>query len=455
MRAILLTAIACACAAAADARTWTVGGAGADFPLIAPAIAASAAGDTIVVRRGVYRENLVLDRTLTIVGVERPILIGLGVGSVITIEAPACEVRGLSIEGSGAGESNEMDAGIRVTSPRNRVIGNRMRRVFYGVVVANVAGNVVVDNEIEGYSEKPFGERGDGIYVYRAPDTTIARNRIAGERDGIYFQYAPRGVAQDNVVSRSRYALHDMFSDAAVIVGNTFSDSAVGANIMNSRRIRVERNQVLRNRGVPGVGIALKDCDDSLARENVIAGNERGLLVDGASANRFVDNALHLNDVAVTLFSSAERNAFSGNEFVENWSDLVLSGRDSGTEWTIDGRGNFWSRYAGFDFDGDGIGDTPHGALGAFERLEGALPATRLLLLSPAAAGLALAARLSGQTLIDAVDPRPLVESRSAGARAFSRAERNAGARGFSRAAGVPVATLIALAAAIVIRRKR
>ena len=87
----------------------------------------------------------------------------------------------------------------------------------------------------------------------------------------------------------------------------------------------------------------------------------------------------------------------SGNQFVDNWSDLVLSGRDSGTRWTVDGRGNYWSRYRGFDFDGDGIGDAPHPLDGAFERLEGANPAARLFLQSPAAAGLELAARLSGR----------------------------------------------------------
>ena len=99
----------------------------------------------------------------------------------------------------------------------------------------------------------------------------------------------------------------------------------------------------------------------------------------------------------MTLFSSAEHNAFGGNQFVDNWSDLVLSGRDSGTRWTIDGRGNYWSRYRGFDFDGDGIGDTPHPLVGAFERLEGATPAARIFLQSPGGCR-AGACRAAGRT---------------------------------------------------------
>jgi len=397
-----------ACSAHAEARTWTVGGPAADFPLITPALAAASAGDVIRVRGGVYREDLVLDKRVALVGEGSPTLFGTGLGTVVTILAAGCELSGFVIEGSGTGQTNEMDAAVQVRSDGNRIVDNRMRRVFYGVVVADARHNEIADNEIVGLRDLPYGRRGDGIYLYRAPENFVARNRVSGERDAIYFQYAPRGRAVDNHVSDSRYALHDMFSDDVVIARNTFADSVVGANIMNSRRIRVERNRILRNRGVPGIGLTLKDCDDSTVRENDIIGNARGLLLDGSSANAFIGNRFDANDTAVSLFSSAERNAFGGNQFVGNWSDVVRSGRDSATQWTIEGRGNYWERYRGFDFDGDGLGDGPHPMLGAFERLEGANPIARIFLRSPAAAGLELAARLGAEPPGDAVDDRPL-----------------------------------------------
>ena len=397
-------------ASTGEARTWTVGGPTADFPLIAPAIAAAADGDVLEVRPGVYREDLVVDKRVAIIGIGRPTLYGTGVGTVVTMTAAGSELRGFVIEGSGTGQTNEMDAGVLVQSNGNHVVDNILRRVFYGVVVVNASGNEIAGNEITGYHELPFGQRGDGIFLYRAPETLVARNRISGERDAIYFQYASRGRAVGNVTSNSRYGLHDMFSDDTVIERNEFAGSAVGANIMNSRRIRLEHNRILRNRGVPGVGLTLKDCDDSTVRGNVIAGNARGLLIDGSSSNRFIANTLEMNDTAVTLFSSAERNEFGGNHFRGNWGDVVLSGRDSGTRWTADGRGNFWSRYRGFDFDGDGIGESAHPVVGAFERIEGANPAARIFLQSPAAAGLELASRLSAEPACDAADQMPLVE---------------------------------------------
>src|ERR1051325_5799618 len=106
-------------AASAEARTWTVGGPGADFPLISPAIAAASGGDTILVRGGVYREDLILDKPLTVTGQGSPTLFGTGLGSIVTITAPGCELSGFTIEGSGTGQTNEMDAAVQVRSNGN------------------------------------------------------------------------------------------------------------------------------------------------------------------------------------------------------------------------------------------------------------------------------------------------------------------------------------------------
>jgi parallel beta-helix repeat protein len=313
----------------AGAHTWTVGGPDGDFPLIAPAIAIASPGDTIEVRAGVYREDLVIDKRLTVVGMNRPMLIGTGIGTIITIIAPHTEWRGFVIEGSGTGQTNQMDAGIRVSSNGNRVVDNILRRVFYGIVVVDATHNEIADNEIQGFRELPFGRRGDGIYLYRAPENFVARNRISGERDAIYFQYAPRGRAAENIASHSRYALHDMFSDDTVIARNEFRDSVVGANIMNSRRIKLERNRIGRNRGVPGVGLTLKDCDESIVRGNTIVENGRGLLLDGSSRNQFVDNAFRANETQATSFSAAAMQVHDGRSTAEAISGIDIAASTS------------------------------------------------------------------------------------------------------------------------------
>lgn len=404
----LVAALVLVAAPATAARTWTVGAAGADFPLISPALAAAADGDTILVGPGVYRENLVLHRRVSIVGHGSPLLFGLGTGSVIRILAPGCEIRGLVIEGSGTGETNDMDAAVQVASSGNRIVDNTMRRVFYGVVIG-APDNEVADNRITGFLDLPFGRRGDGIYVYRSRSARVLRNHIVGQRDGIYFQYAPGGIAEGNLVEASRYGLHVMFANDIVVRGNTFRRSSVGANLMESRRIRIEDNNIEHNRGASAIGLALKGCDDSMVRGNLLSDNARGLQVDGSSRNTFADNRLLYNDTAVLLVASAEQNVFTGNLFDANWSDVVVSGRGGATVWSRAGRGNQWSGYRGFDFDGDGIGESSHPLLTPFAAIEGSNPIARLFLGTPAAAGLELAARAGLAPGLGDSDPHPVV----------------------------------------------
>ena len=392
-----------------EGRVWTVGRGTTDFPLIAPAVAAAADGDEIRIGAGVYREDLVITRRLSLVGEGRVVLFGTGRGTVIDIRADGCEIRNLTIEGTGVGAGNEMDAAVRLTSSGNRVSGNVMRRVFYGVVVAGGSGNVVADNSIEGLLDLPFGRRGDGIYVYRGPRNHIVRNRIVGQRDAIFLQYANDARVEQNAVERSRYALHDMFSDDTIVRDNAFTTSLVGANLMNSKRLTLERNLFARNRGVTAVGLSLKDCDGSFISGNRFTANARALQLDGSSGNRFEKNRFAQNDVAVRLLASAERNIFSGNEFVQNWSDVVEAGRDSSNVWSDGSAGNRWSRYSGFDFDGDGVGESPHALLRPFERLEASNDLARLYLQSPAAGALDLAARAVPGALGGSSDAHPLV----------------------------------------------
>ena len=408
MRRARLAVLVMLAAAPLGARAWRVGGAGADFPLIGPAIAAAAAGDTIVVSAGVYREDLVLDRTLSIRGEGFPVLMGTGLGTVIDVAAPGCEIRNLRIEESGTGLTGRMDAAIHLGSDRNVVAGNRLSRVFYGVV-SEGADNRIEGNVVAGFSGEPYGRRGDGLYCYRAPRGVVADNAIRGMRDGIYLQYAAGTRVFRNTVSDSRYGLHDMFTDGARFEGNVFTGCSVGANVMNCRRIEIRGNRFVGNRGVASAGLAFKECDESTVSDNEFADDVRAIQIDGSSRNRFAGNRFSFNDTAVQLFASAEENVFTENAFEGNLTPVVITGGASSTRWSESGRGNFWSGYRGIDFDGRGTGRQPQPVASAFSRIEGNNPAARLFLASPAAAALDFAAASVLPEDEGAIDRAPLV----------------------------------------------
>lgn len=360
---------------------------------VADAVAQAAAGDLIRIEAGLYTGNLVLDKPLTLEGSGRAIIRGLGRGSVITVLAPGCTLRGLVIEHSG-GQLIDEDSGILVKSRGNLIENNDLRDVLFGIYLFQADDNTVRRNTIRGRSELGLGERGSGIHIWNSKRNLIADNVITQMRDGMYLQYASQSTIRGNRIFDLRYGLHYMNSDDNTFDENIFHDNVAGAAIMYSRRIRFRRNIFWRNRGFSSYGILFQDCEECWAEENFILDNATGVFMEALRHSVFRRNVIAGNDVALQIFSSAEANLLVENVFVENLSPLRLVGRRTTTRWSSDGRGNFWSDYEGYDLDGNGIGDVPHKIQNVFEYLEGNYPRLRLYLSSPAAQALALAEKL-------------------------------------------------------------
>lgn len=349
-------------------------------------------GDTIRIEAGVYVGNLRLEKPLALEGVGKPIIRGEGSGSVITVLADGCAIRGLVIERSGRVLVEE-DSGILVKSSRNRIEENEIRDVLYGIYLYAAHDNLIRGNRLRGRVELEFGERGNGIHIWNSRGNRIIANAISHMRDGLYLQNASGSLIRENRVFRVRYGLHYMFSDDNTIEGNRFFDNVAGAAIMYSRRIRLRRNIFFRNRGFSSYGLLFQDCDDCVIEGNLIADNAVGIFMEALRRSVFRRNLIATNDVAVYLFSSASENIFTENSFVRNLSLLRVIGRGTTTRWSWQGVGNYWDDYEGFDADGDGIGDVPFRLQDLFERLEGNHPRLRVYLSSAAAEALAFAER--------------------------------------------------------------
>ncbi|MEI2776427.1 MAG: NosD domain-containing protein [Tetrasphaera sp.] len=95
------------------------------------------------------------------------------------------------------------------------------------------------------------------------------------------------------------------------------------------------------------------------------------------------------------MLANTQANHFQDNIFLDNGEQIDVAGGGDLTRnaWATAGRGNYWSDYAGYDADGDQIGDLPYTSKSLFENLAGAHPELRLFQLGPAADALDLAAK--------------------------------------------------------------
>ncbi len=362
-------------------------------------------GATVEVPPGTYQGDLDIDRPLRLVGRGRPRLVGSGRGSVVRIRAPDVLVEGFDVDGRGGGDLGRDSAGVHVAAPRATVRDCRIERALFGIYLRAANGARVEGNEIVGIPSKEPGEKGSGIHVWNTEGFTLERNRVRWARDGIYVQSSPGGVVRGNVASDLRYGLHYMFSDDNAFEGNTFERSAAGAVLMYSRRISFRRNRFLHNRGFASVGLLFKACDDSIAEDNLLADNARGIFLEGSYRDVFRRNVVAESDAAIVLYDSCHGISFEQNSFVGNLTPLDLVGRRTDTRFD----GNYWSGNGQPDLDGDGRSDRPYTLGSLLDHLRGNLAAADLVARSAAASALSLAER-SFPVLapIEAVDAAPL-----------------------------------------------
>lgn len=362
----------------------------AQFQTVSAAISSANAGDTIQIRSGIYIENLIVDKTLTIEGVGMPTIKGTGVGSVVEITAEKCTIRGLKIETSGGDLVNE-DAGILLRSNGNTIEDNELSDILFGIYLFQSADNKISRNRIAGRATLESGERGGGFHLWNSPRNLLEDNVVTHARDGMYIQNSSNNIFRRNRISDLRYGLHFMNSDENWFEDNVFFDNVAGAAIMYSRKIELRRNAFVHNRGFSSFGILFQDCRECVAEENLVLDNAIGLFLEASRDSTFRRNTIAENDVAMQIFTSSEQNTFSQNNFINNVSPLQLVGKTSSTKWQSDRGGNYWSDYDGYDMDGDGLGDVPHRIHNIFEYLEGNFPRLRVYLNSPAAQAIVVA----------------------------------------------------------------
>lgn len=384
---------------------------------IAAAIEAAAPGDTVVIPAGVYRENLVVTKPVTLVAEGEAIIDGGGKGDVVRLEADGVTLRGFTIRNSGRDVADE-PAGIRAIGHRATIEGSRIEEVLYGVVLQNSNHHVVRQNQISSITSFPAERRGHAVYLWYSDGSRVEENRVELAKDGFFLGFATNTEISRNVVTGVRYGIHYMYADHNSFTSNTFRESVAGAAIMYSSDIKLFDNEFAHNRsGASGYGLLFKDVDDVEMVNNRIHHNRIGLTMEGAprTPGSFVtlrQNLIGYNETALSMFSTTSVT-FVENTFTGNVQQVEGRGGDVGERntWAVDGRGNYWDDYRGFDANGDGVGDLEYRYEGAFDELVQRSEALRAYSFTFARTAVDLSARWFPvyRPKASVVDPHPLM----------------------------------------------
>lgn len=367
------------------------------------AIAAAQPGAVIDVPAGVYPGQWTIDKAVHLRGRvaadgSLPVLDGEGAGTVLTIHAPGVVVENLIIRNSGDKLERE-DSGIVISAPDVQILNSRLENVLFGIQASHAHRLLLRGNFIGGMA-LDVARKGDGIRLWESTDCLLEENRVEGVRDAVFY-FSKNTTIRNNHFHNNRYGVHTMYTDGIHIEGNLLSGNSVGAYLMYSKNVQIQGNTFEQNRGPSGYGLALKDMDGVIVRDNFYLDNRVGLFFDNSPSSVDIThsierNVLAFNDTGVLMMPAVKRNILTGNSFLDNLEQVGVKGGGSNSGDELGGNrweGNFWSDYVGYDASGEGTGDIAYHAESLFENLADRYDALRLFVFSPAQQAIDFAAK--------------------------------------------------------------
>ncbi len=322
--------------------TRTVGKEGAEYSSIQDAVDEADPGDTIRVFEGTYEENVLIEKTLSLVGNGSSVTVvdAGGSGSAIFVRASWVNVSGFRCSGSG---SESYDAGIRSGGNHSNIFDNLCLNNAYGICLKQSSHHVVENNTCRSNSGaglqldrtissrilgNNFSRNERGIKCSSSEESRFERNLCSNNKwYGIRLAYSENFFLKDNKITGTESdGLYSMNSHG-VIDGNEFvNNSQDGISVRNSDdAIRISNNSCSSN---VRSGIYLLGVENTIVNNNVCKENGDGIRLYNAEACILENNSCSLNEYRGFYFQTGcpETEVRGAVSHSNGMSGLELSG---------------------------------------------------------------------------------------------------------------------------------
>jgi len=345
---------------------------------ISKAITLSNDGDTIIVHQGIYKETQInINKSIYLLGKDYPILDAENKSeNIFFASASNFTIAGFKFKNIGVSYTKEI-AAIFVSNSTNFLLkDNVFQNVFYGFIIQRGKYGVIQNNTITGDAVDE-ASAGNGVHVWKSSNLRIEKNSISGMRDGIYLEFITQShISKNTCKDNIRYGLHFMFSNFNEYAYNEFKNNGAGVAVMFSKEIKMHHNTFHYNWGTASYGLLLKEINDAEITDNVFKENTIGINIDGCNRVKYSNNTFSKNGWALRFTGGCYANSFEYNNFMNNTFDLSYNSKVNDNVFNA----NYWSDYAGYDLNKNGIGDVPYRPVKLFSYIVNKTPETLILL---------------------------------------------------------------------------
>jgi parallel beta-helix repeat protein len=286
-----------------DVRTWTVNDDGpADFHSIQEAVNAAGESDIVSVKSGVYIENVLINKTISIIGEGSTgtVIDGDGAGDVVVIAANGVNFSGFIVRNSG-----QWEAGIRLLQASNCAVSNCIASNNHvGVILHRSSNNILRENQMFGNDYNFFVDswesselvndvdssnsvEGKPIYYWidrhddeipqdaghvvlvNCTNIKVARLNLTRNWYGILLAYTQGSLLINNRIEGNFYGINQWHSSNNIATGNVVVNNDYGIRVHFSINSTVAFNQVINNH----YGLTLDQAGNNTLKFNNITGN--------------------------------------------------------------------------------------------------------------------------------------------------------------------------------------
>jgi parallel beta-helix repeat protein len=230
-------------------------------------------GDIVFVYNRTYYENVVVNKTINLIGEDRnnTIIDSGGIGDVVSITANWVNITGFTISNGGYGIS------IWDSADHNKIINNHLLNNSYGLSIGS-SNNMVINNFIQNNVARGINLR------QPSNNNCIQNNLVSSNHIGIYIDYLTNinNITDNDIIANKDTGILVHESSNINIGNNNISDNLNGINIWESLNNKIYCNNISSN---GRFGITLQSSSYTNLTNNNFT--ENGVYISGGHLSHF------------------------------------------------------------------------------------------------------------------------------------------------------------------------